>query len=158
MLRPALPRELIMFLIRYFSSLVSAASYRRAFPVDKNMIKPPKAPSKSPGPATPRDPVSAVRLPEALTAQVDAWSVEAGGLSRADAIRRLVEIGLANAETAKLLSPSAKTKASELAGVQIDRLADPTATDEERASRKRRLLKGPEEFRELRTDHPTRKR
>ena len=109
-------------------------------------------------PAVARDPVSAVRLPAALTAQVDAWSVDAGGLSRADAIRRLIEIGLAGAKVAEPLSTQSKTKASELAGAEIDRLGDPTATDEERASRKRRLLKGPKEFRDLRTDHPTRKR
>jgi hypothetical protein len=37
-----------------------------------------------------------------------------------------------------------------LAGKQIDKLSDPSATDEERQQRKRRLLKGPGEFREMR--------
>jgi hypothetical protein len=39
------------------------------------------------------DPVSAVRLPADITAEVDAWG-EARELSRSEAIRRLVEIGL----------------------------------------------------------------
>ena len=47
------------------------------------------------------------------------------------------------------------TKASELAGQEIDRLGDPTATDEERQLRKRRLLKGPKEFRDIRSNVKT---
>jgi len=39
-----------------------------------------------------------------------------------------------------------------MASQQLDRLADHTATAEEQASRKRRLLKGPEEFQGLRKD------
>ena len=39
------------------------------------------------------DPVSAVRLPVDLTQQVDTWG-EAHALSRSEAIRRLVELGL----------------------------------------------------------------
>jgi hypothetical protein len=38
-----------------------------------------------------------------------------------------------------------------MAGEQIDRLADEAATSEEQASRKRRLLKGPQEFRDMRS-------
>ena len=41
-------------------------------------------------------------------------------------------------------------KALEMAGQEIDRLSDPSATDEERQRRKRRLLKGPKEFRDVR--------
>jgi hypothetical protein len=40
-----------------------------------------------------------------------------------------------------------------MAGKEIDRQADQSASDEERASRKRRLLKGPKEFRDMREDH-----
>ena len=42
---------------------------------------------------TGRDPVSAVRLPVELTANVDAWA-ESREISRSEAIRRLVELGL----------------------------------------------------------------
>jgi hypothetical protein len=51
---------------------------------------------KRPGagrPATGRDPVSAVRLPTGLTSQIDEWA-EQYQVSRSEAIRRLVEIGL----------------------------------------------------------------
>ena len=58
-------------------------------------------------------------------------------------------------EKARLGKPR---KAADLAGEVIDQHADQSATAEERESRKRRLLKGPKEFRDLRRDHPTRKR
>ena len=41
-------------------------------------------------------------------------------------------------------------KAREMASQEIDRLSDTSATDEERQRRKRRLLKGPREFRDVR--------
>jgi hypothetical protein len=37
-----------------------------------------------------------------------------------------------------------------MAGEEIDRLADPSVTDDERQLRKQRLIKGPREFREFR--------
>jgi hypothetical protein len=39
-----------------------------------------------------------------------------------------------------------------MAGQEIDRLGDPSATDEERQLRKRRLIKGPKEFRDIRSN------
>ena len=68
--------------------------------------------------------------------------------SRPEAIRRLVELGLANAQRAG----GHIKKSSEMAGQEIDRLGDPSATDEERQLRKRRLIKGPKEFRDIRSD------
>jgi hypothetical protein len=49
-------------------------------------------------------------------------------------------------------------KAADMAGAVIDQQADLSASSEEQASRKRRLLKGPKEFRDLRRDHPVLKR
>jgi len=72
------------------------------------------------------------------------------GLSRAEAIRRLVEQGLTGTQEMPRLSLKAASKAAELAAQQIDQLSDPSATDEERQTRKRRLLKGPKEFRNIR--------
>ena len=46
--------------------------------------------------------------------------------------------------------PKKAAKAREMAGQEIDRLIDPSATDEERQRRKRRLLKGPKELRDIR--------
>lgn len=55
-------------------------------------------------------------------------------------------------------SEKAAAKAAKMAGQEIDRLGDRSATDEQRASRKRRLLKGPKEFRDIRDDQHKRKR
>ena len=62
-----------------------------------------------------------------------------------DQRERLLELAkrwMRDAETA--------AKASEMAGEEIDRLGDPLATDEERQLRKRRLIEGPQEFRDIR--------
>jgi phage terminase large subunit GpA-like protein len=45
-------------------------------------------------------------------------------------------------------------KAREMAGQEIDRLSDPSATEDERQRRKRRLVKGPKEFRDIRGNRP----
>ncbi len=50
------------------------------------------------------------------------------------------------------LQPNEAVKASEMAGEEIDRLGDPLATDEERQLRKRRLIEGPQEFRDIRSN------
>jgi hypothetical protein len=49
-------------------------------------------------------------------------------------------------------------KALDLAGQEIDKLSDQSATAEEQQVRKRRLLKGPREFRDIRGDRPKPKR
>ena len=46
-------------------------------------------------------------------------------------------------------------KASEMAGREIDLLGDPSATDEVRQLRKQRLIKGPQEFRDIRSNRAT---
>ena len=45
-----------------------------------------------------------------------------------------------------------RSRSAELAGEAIDQSADPSASPEDRKIRKRRLLKGPEEFRSFRRD------
>jgi len=45
-------------------------------------------------------------------------------------------------------------RAQELATKAIEKIIDPTAPPEERAQRRRRLTKGPTEFREARIDQP----
>jgi hypothetical protein len=56
------------------------------------------------------------------------------------------------------LRPKEAAKASEMAGEEIDRLGDPLATDEERQLRKQRLIKGPQEFRDIRSNRAKIKR
>jgi hypothetical protein len=74
--------------------------------------------------------------------------------SRPEAIRRLVDLGLAGTQSTRQRSPKATAKALDLAGQQIDKLSDSSATPEERQKRKLRLLKGPGEFRDIRGDFP----
>ena len=109
-------------------------------------------PKKGRPPTGGREPFVDIRLPAELVANVDAWAKEVTVRSRSEAIRRLVEFGLARGKSAG--PPSAKTaeRAKELAAKTIDHLLDPEAPIEEAANRKRRLLKGPEEFREVRVD------
>jgi hypothetical protein len=92
---------------------------------------------------------------------VDDWSSrQDDSPTRSEAIRRLVEIGLSNSRGAPTVTSTAKTsaaRAKELAGNAIDRLVEPAASAEEKATRKRRLIKGPSEFRESRVDRPKQK-
>ena len=106
-------------------------------------------------PATGRDPAVTIRLPQAVLDGIATWAAkQAGELNRSQAIRRLVEIGLGSVKVARAQKRSDSPTARDLAAVQIDRLADSGAPAEEQASRKRHLLKGPEEFREARIDRP----
>jgi hypothetical protein len=98
-----------------------------------------------------------VRFEPAELERVDRWRLHrTGEPSRPEAIRRLVELGLAkakplaNATTVGRLGNKAVSKSSELAGKTIDRLIDQSAPLEEQEKRKRRLLKGPAEFRDIR--------
>jgi hypothetical protein len=112
-------------------------------------------PNKGGRPATGRDPVTAIRLSEEFRAAVDKWAAKQDDKPpRSEAIRRLVELGLAGAKKFAAPSQQTRAKAKKFAAEQIDRMGNSTATAEEQASRKRRLLKGPEEFREARVDRP----
>jgi len=48
--------------------------------------------------------------------------------------------------------------ASEMGGSMVDQLGDKAAPSREQAKRKRRLVKGPSEFRDMRDDLPKGKR
>jgi metal-responsive CopG/Arc/MetJ family transcriptional regulator len=100
-------------------------------------------------PATGVDPLVGVRLPPALIAALDAWAKQEQAGSRSEAIRRILEWGLGHARPGRKRTERA-AKASEMAGQEVDRVSDPSATNEERQLRKQRLIKGPKEFREMR--------
>ena len=74
-----------------------------------------------------------------------------------EAVRRLVELGLTVKAKGRRASEGQKLRAREMAGNAIDKMTDTTAAPEDQATRKRRLLKGPEEFREARVDRPKKK-
>jgi hypothetical protein len=71
-----------------------------------------------------------------------------------EATRRLVELGLTIKHNAKQRSAGRADRAKELATKAIEKIIDPAAPPEERAQRRRRLTKGPTEFREDRVDLP----
>jgi hypothetical protein len=50
-------------------------------------------------PATGRDPMIGLRASKKLTSAIDAWAKRNGDVSRSEAIRLLVEIGLAGGRT-----------------------------------------------------------
>jgi hypothetical protein len=94
-------------------------------------------------------------------AALDAWIAKQKEpeLSRPEAIRRLVEMGLRVKTPARSVSnPGRKLRAQELATKTIEKMIDPSAPPEERAQRRRRLTKGPTEFREARVDLPKAKK
>ncbi len=64
----------------------------------------------------------------------------------------IVASGDARSQTPRRKKSAAR--AAELAGEQIDKMGDVATTAEERQTRKRRLIKGPKEFRDGRTDQP----
>ena len=102
-------------------------------------------------PATGQDPVVAVQLPPELKSKIDTWANrQKGKPSLSSAIRQLLEKALAGT-TAPSQSDKGRTRlAANLAAREIDQLGDKAATGEERVSRKRRLLSGPKEFRDMR--------
>jgi hypothetical protein len=111
-------------------------------------------PKKRGRPATGKDPLVNARMPLPLIKSIDGWAAKNTDGSRSEAIRRLVELGLVGSDPAKHTSPKAAAKASDMAGRRIDKIGDPSATPEERQDRKRRLIKGPREFREMRGNQP----
>ena len=106
-------------------------------------------------PTSGREAISAVKLSEGLTADVDAWA-EAHDTVRSDAIRQLVELGLRAAEVSAAPVPVGcdPGELEDLAVRQIDRLLDPSLPTAERERRIRRLTEGPPEFSDERIDLP----
>jgi predicted transcriptional regulator len=100
------------------------------------------------------------RWHDAELAAIDAWIASTGEtLTRGQAIRRLVELGLKSERSAKPASKTGRrSRAAELAAKQIERMIDPSAPSEERDRRLRQLTKGPLEFREDRVDLPKAKK
>ena len=84
------------------------------------------------------DPVTAVRLPKALSDAVDSWAANQDDEPvRSEAIRRLVELGL-SVKTKSAPSERQRAALADLASKAIDSLTVSTADSDEKASRKRR--------------------
>ena len=118
---------------------------------------------KRPGagrPATGKDPVRTMRLSDNFIAKVDAWATQQSDApTRTEAIRRLVELGLTKSglpRKPQVLSTAkqAAARAAELAAKVIEKKLPTDAPPVERATRKRKLLKGPSMVRDVRKDKP----
>jgi hypothetical protein len=101
-----------------------------------------------------------LEIPQDELKSIDAWieTQPAPQPSRPEAIRRLVEQALAGAQRPPQHSKEAASKAREMAGQELDRLSDASLPADEQERRKRRLTKGPREFRDMRDDLPKPKR
>jgi hypothetical protein len=100
-----------------------------------------------------RKPPQLVRMDEPLISAIDRWREKHDDSpSRPEAIRRLVALGLAVKHKMKPPSAAIAARAKELAAKAIDKMSDGKASADDQSHRKRRLLKGPEEFRESRVD------
>jgi Arc/MetJ-type ribon-helix-helix transcriptional regulator len=143
--------------------LCVACAGSSAFPIgsqfryDLNMARKSRKvkPKKRARPATGKDQLVGVRLPDATIRQIGAWAKREGLASRSDAIRRLIDQSLVTATQASgRRRHKGASKAREWAGREIDRRANQSLPAEERKRRKDRLTKGPSEFREMRDDLP----
>jgi hypothetical protein len=107
-------------------------------------------------PATGVTPMMGFRVDPATRAAVVRWAENQPDMpTLSEAIRRLVEIALKSEVPPKpIAKPGRRTRAKGLARDAIEKMADPAASPEERTQRRRRLTKGPAEFREARVDQP----
>src|SRR6266404_3913719 len=97
-----------------------------------------------------------VRLQAEQLKDIDGWAAkQKSPVTRPEAIRGIIELGLAvgtKASPSQRMRAARADRAKELASKAIEKIIDPAAPPEERAHRRRRLTKGPTEFREDRVD------
>lgn len=107
-----------------------------------------------------RDLTMAIRFPTKLRGAVVKWAEKQPDTPQIPtAVRRLVELGLAadratagSKTTKRARNADQQARASEMAGRVIDNMIGDATANEDKVSRKRRLIKGPDEFQKLRTD------
>jgi hypothetical protein len=109
-------------------------------------------------PPTGKTPMLGFRATDDLRGKIVHWAeFQPDAPKLSEAVRRLVELGLT---VATKTSPSDRLhaaradRAKDLASKAIEKMSDPAAPPEERAQRKRKLTKGPAEFRDARVDQP----
>ena len=107
-------------------------------------------------PATGRGTQIGERWHPSELAAIDAWIASTDkSISRAHAVRRLVALGLKVKPAAKPFGkPGRRLRAQEMATETLVSLTVGAADTDEQAGRRRRLTKGPAEFREDRVDLP----
>ena len=148
------PYALNLYACRFYSNSI-------AFMVRPNMHRPRAVAGRLPSQpqVTEGDGLEAIRLTDELREQIDTWAlIQDDKPDRSEAIRRLVEIALASSVAqpphvaTEAKRKGSRDRAKELASNAIDRLGDAGATSGARASRKSRLMEGPEEFSRARRD------
>jgi hypothetical protein len=99
-----------------------------------------------------------VRILPSLLKELDAWiGDQEPRPSRPEAIRRFLERALARSSHHRSTVKRTDQKASELADRVAEHIVDKSMPLEEQQRRKRALIKGPKEFRDIREDLPKRK-
>jgi ribosomal protein L28 len=102
---------------------------------------------------TGKDPLMGFSASPAMQASIVRWAEnQPDKPSLPEALRRLVELGLTVKAPRKQSQGGRAERAKDLATRVIDSFPVHTTDVEETASRKRRLIKGPEEFRNVRVD------
>jgi len=102
---------------------------------------------------SPSNPLMGFRADEITRAAIVKWAEDQPDKpTLSEAVRRLVGLGLSGDVRPNQTSQARANEAKVMAADQLDRLADPSATADEQAVRKRRLLQGPEEFQNVRVD------
>ena len=104
-----------------------------------------------------KDPTSihVTLLPPSLAA-LDAWIKRQSEPrpSRPEAIRKLLDRALAGKSVRRPVSKEAARKASKLAARELEKLDSPSLPEPDLQQRKRTLIRGPKEFRDIRADLP----
>jgi hypothetical protein len=104
-------------------------------------------------PPTGKGELVGVRVQPPLLAALDRWiTQQTDGPSRPEAIRRLLEQALARSLDRSPRKQRKAQQASELADRAADHVVDKSVPVEEQQRRKRALIKGPKEFRDIRED------
>jgi hypothetical protein len=96
-----------------------------------------------------------MRVSAVFLKSIDRWRrSQTDKPSRADAVRRIVEQAFVGKTAPGQSSKDAARKASHLAARAIEGLGDKSQPVAEQQRRKRRLIRGPNEFRDIRDDQP----
>ena len=96
-----------------------------------------------------------MRVSAVFLKSIDRWRrSQTDKPSRADAVRRIVEQAFVGKTAPGQSSKDAARKASHLAARAIEGLGDKSQPVAEQQRRKQRLIRGPNEFRDIRDDQP----
>jgi len=99
-----------------------------------------------------------VRVQPSQLSALDRWIArQENALTRPEAIRQLMDFALSGNESDRPASKVMAEKAAGLAAQAIEKATDKSQPAEEQKTRKRKLIRGPTEFRDIRRDQPRRK-